>query len=117
MRHATQIRVELRGLVHGQVVVKRGVLREVADARPRLAAGRYVQVTVADQGLGIPAKHLGRIFDPYFSTKAAGRGTGLGLSITRSVVTEHGGSIHVRSTPGTGSVFTVELPLSPSASE
>lgn len=51
-----------------------------------------------------------RIFDPFFSTKAAGAGTGLGLSITYSIVQEHGGLISVESKPGQGAKFTIELP-------
>jgi len=73
-----------------------------------------VRVDVSDSGTGIPTELLPRIFEPWVTTKAEGRGTGLGLSITRGVIAEHGGSIRVGSSPGAGSVFTVELPLAPS---
>jgi len=72
-------------------------------------------IEIGDTGSGISPELIDRVFDAWVTTKAEGQGTGLGLSITRSVVTEHGGSIRVRSTPGTGSVFTVELPMTASA--
>lgn len=70
-----------------------------------------VTIEIGDTGIGIAPDLVDRVFDPWVTTKAEERGTGLGLSITRSVITEHGGSIGVRSTPGAGSVFTVELPV------
>ncbi len=80
----------------------------------RVGPGTVV-IEIGDTGSGISPELIDRVFDPWVTTKAEGRGTGLGLSITRSVVTEHDGSIQVRSTPGIGSVFTVELPASESA--
>jgi signal transduction histidine kinase len=76
--------------------------------------GRYVSIVVADQGKGIPGEHLPRIFDPYFSTKARGavRGMGLGLAVARSVITHHGGSIHVESQPSRGTSVEIRLPAS-----
>lgn len=67
-----------------------------------------VAIEVSDQGAGIPAEHLDRIFEAYFSTKPAG--TGLGLPTARRIVEQHGGRLEVRSTPGRGSVFTLRLP-------
>jgi len=72
-----------------------------------------VRVQVADTGIGIPPDLLPRIFEPWVTTKEAGRGTGLGLSITREVVAGHGGTITVKSEVGAGSVFTIELPAAP----
>ncbi|MBX6377010.1 MAG: PAS domain-containing protein [Clostridia bacterium] len=63
---------------------------------------------VADTGTGIPEELLNRIFEPFFTTRESG--TGLGLFLSREVVTEHGGSIAVRSEPGAGSVFRMTLP-------
>jgi signal transduction histidine kinase len=57
---------------------------------------------------------LHKVFDPYFTTKQAKSGTGLGLYITKKVVEDHNGSIKVESTTGTGTVFTIRLPLSAS---
>ena len=65
---------------------------------------------VADTGSGIPAEHLARIYDPFFTTKAIGRGTGLGLSISYGIVREHEGEIHCESAPGQGTRFTLSLP-------
>ena len=73
--------------------------------------GNAVYVSVADTGTGIPEEILGRIFEPFFTTKEAGKGTGLGLSISFGIVREHGGEITVESRVGTGTTFTVMLPL------
>jgi CheY-like chemotaxis protein len=79
-----------------------------------LPPGPYLRIQVTDQGEGIPSDLLGRIFDPYFSTRKSSRG--LGLAIAHSVVRRHGGSIGVRSQPGDGAVFDVLLPASPGVS-
>jgi two-component system, NtrC family, sensor kinase len=76
-----------------------------------------VAVSVTDNGVGIPEGQLARIFDPFFTTKKGG-GTGLGLSITYGIVQKLGGRIDVASTVGTGTRFTVTLPLAaPAAGE
>jgi PAS domain S-box-containing protein len=69
-----------------------------------------VEVIIADTGVGIPAEHLPRIFDPFFSTKGVGKGTGLGLAITRRIVEDHHGIIKVVSKVGRGTTFTIRLP-------
>ncbi|HZS35304.1 MAG TPA: ATP-binding protein, partial [Polyangia bacterium] len=79
-------------------------------------AGRVI-VEVADTGSGIPADVIGRIFDPFFSTKPIGVGTGLGLPICYRIVTGFGGEIGVESEPGKGSVFRVTLPIAVPAVE
>ena len=68
-------------------------------------------ISVADDGPGIPQENLAQLFNPFFTTKAAGRGTGLGLSICHGIVTEHGGRIYARSQLGKGTTFFVELPI------
>jgi PAS domain S-box-containing protein len=78
----------------------------------RFAEGR-VRVEVADTGVGIAPEHLGRIFDPFYTTKPVGVGTGLGLSICHGIVASLGGEIRVESAPGKGSTFTVVLPAAP----
>lgn len=69
----------------------------------------WVRLTFSDQGSGIAPEDLDKIFQPYFTTKEAG--IGLGLAITERIVREHGGKISATSTPGTGTVFTVRLPM------
>lgn len=71
----------------------------------------YVDVRIADTGHGIQPDQIAKIFDPYFTTKQGKSGTGLGLYITKKVVEDHGGSIKVDSTPGTGTTITIRLPL------
>jgi PAS domain S-box-containing protein len=70
--------------------------------------GRYIRIAVTDTGVGIPEHNLGRIFDPYFSTKANGRG--LGLATAYSIVKNHGGYVSVSSKPGHGTTLTINLP-------
>jgi signal transduction histidine kinase len=70
----------------------------------------HVVLQVRDTGAGIPPEDIGRVFEPFYSTKKAGRGTGLGLAICRSIVKSHNGTIEVSSEPGKGAWFTVKLP-------
>src|SRR5205823_6971543 len=70
------------------------------------------RIEVADTGQGIAAEHLSRIYDPFFTTKAARKGTGLGLSVTYGIIQEHGGSIEVSNRRSGGATFHLELPLS-----
>jgi two-component system NtrC family sensor kinase len=83
-----------------------GGLLEVRTA----AHNGSVEIEVVDTGAGIPREHIHRIFDPFFTTKASGRGTGLGLSVSYGIIKEHSGKIDVRSTPGKGTSFHLELP-------
>ncbi len=78
-----------------------------------LKKGNYVKVSFSDTGQGIPEENLGRIFDPYFSTREMA--SGLGLAIAYSIISKHGGFIDVSSKKGEGSVFTVYLPASSDA--
>lgn len=75
-----------------------------------LVPGRYVKITVTDQGNGIPEENLQKIFDPYFTTKE--KGSGLGLATCYSIAKRHGGLITVESKPGCGTTFFVFLPVS-----
>jgi len=73
-----------------------------------------LEITVADNGKGIPEKNLSKIFEPFFSTKE-NKGTGLGLAVVWGIVSEHGGSVEVNSTVGQGTTFTIHLPRNAAA--
>ncbi|HEX8949902.1 MAG TPA: CBS domain-containing protein [Dissulfurispiraceae bacterium] len=83
------------------------------DSLP-MKEGRYVKVSIVDQGIGVPQGHLQKIFDPYFTTKKRGsrKGTGLGLAICYSIVKNHDGHITVESELGVGTTFCIYLPAS-----
>jgi len=98
----------------GRVVVRAAPL-EVSEARDctvgRLRAGRYARVDILDTGPGMSAAQVERIFDPFFTTKPVGAGTGLGLSLVHGIVLDHGAALEVDSRPGSGTTFSVYLPL------
>jgi signal transduction histidine kinase len=95
----------------------------LADARRDTETGRitiktgvvegFAEFSFEDNGCGIPEEIIDKIYDPFFTTKEVGRGTGQGLAIARSIVVDkHSGRISVKSTPGTGTRFILQLPLS-----
>ena len=71
---------------------------------------RFVEFRIRDEGTGIPQEVLPNIFDPFYTTKEAGKGSGLGLSIAKNIVEEHHGSIDVDSVEGTGTEFIIRIP-------
>ncbi|HEX2268893.1 MAG TPA: ATP-binding protein [Pyrinomonadaceae bacterium] len=73
--------------------------------------GEMVVISIADTGAGIEPEKLNRIFEPFFTTKPVGEGTGLGLSISYGIIERHGGSITVESIVGTGTTFSVAIPI------
>jgi PAS domain S-box-containing protein len=87
----------------------RNVVIGPRDALP-LKAGKYVHLSIKDQGIGIPREHYSKIFDPYFTTKQ--KGSGLGLATTYSIIKQHDGYITLESELGAGTVFHLYVPAS-----
>ena len=96
--------------------------RRIKDGQPaqprtiwistQMKAEDRVQITIADNGSGIPEAVRSQIFNPFFTTKPVGKGTGLGLSISYQIVTEkHNGKIECDSTPEEGTKFVIEIPV------
>jgi two-component system NtrC family sensor kinase len=112
MAHPDQVRQVLLNLMLNacDAMPTGGTLRVVTQDLPA-AAGQAaaIVIRVADTGVGIPAQHLPHLFEPFYTTKA--QGTGLGLAISAHIVTQHGGHINVESTSGTGTIFTITLPV------
>jgi PAS domain S-box-containing protein len=123
-------RIQVRKTLAAAPVIVRGVeykLQQVflnlfLNARDAMPKGGWVSVSseldgteaiveLADTGVGIPAEHLARIYDPFFTTKSEGRGVGLGLSVTYGIVQEHGGTLTCESDTNQGTRFRLVLPL------
>ncbi len=87
---------------------------KVKDPALPLNEGRYVKISIKDEGPGIPEEHMDKVFDPYFSTKSRGvqKGMGLGLTTAYAVVEKHGGHITLSSTTGVGTTVNIYLPAS-----
>jgi CheY-like chemotaxis protein len=105
---------------HGRIVVSTsvrdiaaGMNRRLADAPP----GRYVTLTVSDNGTGMDADTQKHLFEPFFTTKPEGKGTGLGLALVYGVVQQSGGFVEVKSALLVGSTFEILLPATNSAAE
>lgn len=98
----------------GKVVIRtenvHKTMAEDLGGPAEIPPGRYVQVSVTDTGVGIPAERLSQIFDPFFTTKPIGSGTGLGLSIVRGLTQQSGGFVSVTSEPERGSTFLLHFP-------
>lgn len=93
--HTTNQRIDKQKFMRGEMIPE----------------GHYVAIAIEDTGCGIPEGILGRIFDPFFSTKEKGNGTGLGLSTVYGIVKQTGGFIDIESTVGKGTTFTLYFPI------
>ena len=110
---------EVHGVANKLQQVLLNLLINARDAMPdggsltveTLVENDVACIHVSDTGVGIDRDQLGRIFDPFYTTKGPKRGTGLGLAVSYGIVREHGGQLRVDSAPGEGSRFTIELPL------
>ena len=118
---AQQLHFVFSGLVTNAVeaMPARGLLQltaQVVDISEHdflpIKPGTYIQISLTDNGVGIPSEVLPKIFAPYFSTKQKShkRGVGLSLALCRTVIMDHGGSIAAESTPGNGAAFHIWLP-------
>jgi len=88
-----------------------GVLQVITRSVATRGDDRGIEVDVVDSGHGIAPEHMGRIYDPFFTTKGVKKGTGLGLSVTYGIIQEHGGAIEAISKPGEGTCFHLEFPV------
>ncbi len=86
---------------------------DVGSGAQGLAEGRYVCLSVADNGIGMTPEILARAVEPFFTTKAVGKGTGLGLSMVHGLAAQSGGQLTLESTPGKGTTATLWLPAAP----
>lgn len=82
----------------------------------QLPNGRYVTLSVQDEGPGIAPEHIDRVFEPFFTTKEADKGTGLGLSVVQGIMARHCGAVRVINRPGAGACFLLILPAQVEAS-
>lgn len=99
----------------GDVLAEEGAStkgNEERTIRVRTRSSRErIEISISDNGLGIPSEDLPQVFDPFYTTKDPGKGTGLGLSVSYRIVEDLGGSIRIHSTPGQGTTVIIELPL------
>jgi CheY-like chemotaxis protein len=96
----------------GKISITTALLDEAPPQVPfPVKADHWLQISVADTGIGIDPELVTRIFDPFFTTKTAGQGHGLGLAIAYGIIRQHDGWIDAESTPGHGSTFHIFLPV------
>jgi signal transduction histidine kinase len=87
------------------------VKTEKAPLEGGLGGDTSIQITISDNGPGIPDEIKDKIFQPFFTTKPTGEGTGLGLSLSYDIVQAHGGELKVETKEGEGSEFVIKLPI------
>ncbi|MEA3240902.1 MAG: ATP-binding protein, partial [Pseudomonadota bacterium] len=102
-------------VINAQQAMPTGGTITITAGNIKTAAGRRIQITVRDEGVGIAPEHLSTVFDPYFSTKQ--QGSGLGLASAYSIISKHGGTITVDSKLNQGTTFTIRLPAADKAAE
>ena len=108
--NAAQAMADARGVIEVRLE-DMALNKEAAAQLHGLTPGHYVRLTVRDTGPGIAPTIMGRIFDPYFTTKEVGNGTGMGLAVVHGIVKNHGGAISVQSGLGAGASFHVYFPV------
>ncbi len=113
MNLCTNAEHALRGRADGRIVIRLDALEvdeSAAQLDPALRVGRYVRLSVRDNGAGMTEGVRRRAFEPFFTTKMPGHGTGLGLAVVHGIVQEHDGVIRIESQPGAGTLVEVLLP-------
>ena len=100
----------------GRICIE-GVDREIVGEVGELSSGRYVRLSVIDQGTGMDAETLARATEPFFTTKGVGKGTGLGLSMIHGFAKQNGGALQIESEPGRGTRAHIWLPAAEGAAE
>lgn len=98
----------------GKLIIKTStflITSETAKYFPDVSPGEYIQIVIADTGVGMDGKTVSQIFEPFYTTKEKGQGTGLGLSIVYGIIKQYGGGIKVQSQPGMGTTFSILLPV------
>ncbi|MSS70329.1 MAG: GAF domain-containing sensor histidine kinase [Candidatus Latescibacteria bacterium] len=114
--NATEVEQIFMNLIQnaGQAMEKGGELILSAEAvEGSSGEGSWVEVTVSDNGPGIPSEALKAVFEPFYTTKPEGKGTGLGLPICKRIIEDHRGEITVESAVGKGTTFRVRFPVTP----
>jgi len=104
----------LEGVAHPRIEVSTRLVRNTARFRqgcPDADAPRYVELVVRDNGAGIPASELSKIFEPFYTTKPPDRGSGLGLSMVYGTVTQHRGYVNAKSQAGKGTSLVLNFPV------
>ncbi len=105
-----------QAMVHGGTVYVEAENTEISGSiQEKYGVRSFVKLLIRDEGEGIKKENIGRIFDPYFTTKVSGNG--LGLAAVYSIISKHKGTITVESTPGAGTVFTICLPAEETSSD
>ncbi len=94
----------------GRILIAASNATVAEPGRDGLAPGRYVSVSVSDEGVGVPPEIIDRVFEPFFTTKPVGKGTGLGLSMVLGFAQQSGGRAEISSRPGRGTSVVLHLP-------
>ena len=103
-----QFRMALKNIIKNAIQAMNGTGKLIITLQS--GESGYIELIIKDTGPGIPSEHLGKVFEPLFSTKT--HGIGFGLSITKMIIENHGASIRAESGPGNGAAFILTLPVS-----
>jgi two-component system NtrC family sensor kinase len=109
-RHLQQVLVNLLNNAIDATIARHGVSGGAIKIESGPAENRHVAIKVSDNGIGISAENLQKIFTPFFTTKPVGKGTGLGLSVCYGIIDKMGGNLSVASQENVGTTFTIRLP-------